>query len=118
METRNMVIHMECGCEASWVKSLEEVCPTQSVDKCVDLPTNPSSIWDVPNINWLISVLPVTKRNDWRSDPDIKSWEHTVKSLRDPLKKSCNIKGSLVFPPYRWTDREKSFSGSSNIQRG
>ena len=32
MKTRNVVIHMECGGETSWVKFLGEVWPTQSVD--------------------------------------------------------------------------------------
>ena len=32
METINLVIHMECDGEASWVKPLGEVCPNQSVD--------------------------------------------------------------------------------------
>ena len=41
MKTRNVVIHMECAGEASWVKYLREVCTTQSVDKWVDCLTNP-----------------------------------------------------------------------------
>ena len=40
-ETRNVVIHMECDGEASWVKSLGEVWPTQSVDQFWDWLTNP-----------------------------------------------------------------------------
>ena len=36
----------------------------------------------------------------------------------DLLKKICNLKGSVVFPPYRWTDGVKVFYVSRNIQRG
>ena len=50
MKTRNVVIHMECDGEASWVKSLGEVWPTQSLDQWVDWLTNPSSREEVPNI--------------------------------------------------------------------
>ena len=35
MKARNVVICMECDGEESWVKSLGEVCPTQSVDQWV-----------------------------------------------------------------------------------
>ena len=40
-----------------------------------------------------------------------------MKSLLELLKSICNLKGSLVFCPYRWPDGVKLFSGSSNIQR-
>ena len=33
MKTRNVVIHMECDGEASWLKPLGEAWPTQSVDQ-------------------------------------------------------------------------------------
>ena len=42
MKTRNLVIHMECDGEASWVKSLREVWPTQRVNQWVDWLTNTS----------------------------------------------------------------------------
>ena len=42
MKARNVVINMECDGEASWVKSLGESWPTQSVDQWVDWITNPS----------------------------------------------------------------------------
>ena len=32
MKSRNVVIHLECGVKASWVMSLGELFPTQSVD--------------------------------------------------------------------------------------
>ena len=41
MNTRKVVIHMECDGKAYWVISLVEVCPTQSVDQCVDWITKP-----------------------------------------------------------------------------
>ena len=65
--------------------------------KWVDWPTNPSSIWEVPKIDWIIAVLPGTKKNDGRPYPYIKSWAHPVKALRYLLKKSCNLRVSLMF---------------------
>ena len=40
-KTINVVIHMKCDVEESWVKLLGEVWPTQSVDQWVDWLTNP-----------------------------------------------------------------------------
>ena len=51
MKSRNVVIYMEWDGEATWVKLLGEVRPTQSVDQWVDWITNPSSVEEVPNIN-------------------------------------------------------------------
>ena len=34
------------------------------------------------------------------------------------MKKSCNLRGALVFFPYRWPDGLNEFSGSSNIKIG
>ena len=61
MKTRNVVFHMECDGEASWVNFLGEVWPTQSVDRWVYLITNPSSGEELPNIDYLVSVFPGTK---------------------------------------------------------
>ena len=43
MKYINVLIHMECDGEASWVKSLGESWTTQIVDQWVDWITNPSS---------------------------------------------------------------------------
>ena len=118
MKTRNVVIHMECDGEASWLKFLGDVWPIQSVDQWVNWLTNPSSGEEITNTNWLIVVFPVTKKNDGRPDPDIKSWAQPVKALRNLLKKSFNLKGSLVFFSYYYPDGLTEFSGSSNIQIG
>ena len=99
MKTRNVVIHMECDGDSSWVKSLGEVWPTQSVDQWVEWLTNTSSGEEVPKIDWLIAVFPGTKKDVGIPYPYIKSWEHPLKALRDLLKKSCNFRGSLVFCP-------------------
>ena len=93
MKTRNVVTRMEFDGEASWVKSLGELFPNQSVDQWVDWLTYPSSGEEVPNIDCIISVFPVTKKNYRRPDPGIKAWVHPVKELRDLSKKSCNLKG-------------------------
>ena len=58
----NVVINMKCNGMASWVSSLGEVWPTQSVDQWVYWITNPPSREDVPNIDWLIAVFPVTSK--------------------------------------------------------
>ena len=42
MKTINVGINMDCVGEASWVKSLGEVWPTQIVDQWVDWLTKPS----------------------------------------------------------------------------
>ena len=118
MKSRKVVIHMEFDGEASWVKFQVEVWTTQSVDQWVYWLTNPSSGEEVPNINFLIEVFPGTKKYDGRPDPDIKSWAQPVKALRDLRKKKCNLRGSLLFPPYLWPDGLKEFSGSSHIHRG
>ena len=117
IKTRNVLIYMECDGESSWLKFLGEVWPTQSVYQWLDCLTNPSSEEEVPNINWLISVFSGTKKNYGIPDPDIKSWVQPVKTLMDLLKKSCNLKGSLVFPPYCWPYGVKAFPVSMNIQR-
>ena len=67
MKSRSMVICVDCAGEASWVKFLGEVWTTKSVDQWLDWITNPSSVEEVPNINWFISVFPGTKKNDGRS---------------------------------------------------
>ena len=104
MKAINMVIHMEFDSDSSWVISLRKVWPTQSLDKWVNWLNNPSSGEEVPNIEWLTAVFPGTNRNYGRPDPGIKSWSWPMKSLRDVLKKSCNLKLSLVFSPYHWSD--------------
>ena len=41
MKTINVVIHIECDGDASWVNFLGEVWPNQSLDQWVDWLTNP-----------------------------------------------------------------------------
>ena len=78
--------------------------------------TNPSSGEELPNIDCIVTVFPGTKKNDGRPDPYIKSRVKPVKALRDLLENRCNLKGSLVFYPYRWPDELTEFSGSRKIQ--
>ena len=98
---------MECDGEASWVKLIGEVLTAQSVDQYLDWITNPSPGEEVPNTEWLIAVFPSAKIYDKKQDPDIKPWAQPVKTMGDLLKKSCNIRGSLVFSPYCWPDGVK-----------
>ena len=111
----NVVTNMEFDCEASWVRSLEEIRPTQIVDQWLDWLTNTSSGDESPNIDWLVELLLGTKKHDTRIDPGIKPWSHIVKTLRGIFKNICNLKVSLVFFPYRWADGVKLFSGNRNV---
>ena len=85
------------------------------MDKWADWLTKPSPGEEVPNIYCLVSVLPGTKENYGRPYPGIKSWAHPVKVLMDLLKNRYNLKWSLVFSPYHWTNEVKLFSRSNNI---
>ena len=67
----------------------------------IDWLTNPPSVEELPNIDWLIASFPGTKKNYSRPDPDINLWVQTVRVLNDILSNILNIKGSLVFFPYR-----------------
>ena len=62
---------------------------------------------EVPNIDRIIVVFPGIKKDNGKPEPSIKSWAQPVGSLKDPLKKRCNIKGALVLCPYRWPNRLK-----------
>ena len=62
MKSIKMVIYMECDGKSSWVRSLVEVWPNQSVDQWVDLITNPPSGEEVPNIELIIDILPGTNK--------------------------------------------------------
>ena len=84
-------------------------------DQWVDWLNNLSSKEEVPKIEWIIAVLPCTKKIYGRPYPGVKSWAHTLKALTGLFKKNCNLKSSLVFCPYHWPDGLKEFSGSSNI---
>ena len=48
IKTINVVIHMECDGDSSWLKFLVEVRPTQSVDQWMDWLTKSSSREEVP----------------------------------------------------------------------
>ena len=65
----------------------------------VDWITDPTSGCEVPNIECIIKVLPITRKNYGRPDSGIKSWAQPVKALKDILNKRQNLKGSMVFPP-------------------
>ena len=63
MKSRNLVIHMECDGEASWVLSLKILCPTQSLDQWVGWITYPPLVEEILNIDCLILVFPDTNKN-------------------------------------------------------
>ena len=54
MDSKKVVIHVECGGEAYWVRSLREVHKTQRIDQCIEL-------------------FPGTKKMYGSSDPGINS---------------------------------------------
>ena len=93
MKSRKVLIHMECGGKAYWVRLLGEVRPTQSYYKWVYCITNPPSGEEITNIDWIIVKFPGTKKNDGRPDPGIKSCAQPVKALKDLLKNKFNLKG-------------------------
>ena len=64
--------------------------------------TRPAPEDEVSIIDILIAVFPRGKKVYGEPDPSIKSWAQSVGALKEILKKRCNIKGSLVFYPYRW----------------
>ena len=74
MKTRNVVIHMEYDGEVCWVKFLGEVWTTQNFNQWVYCLTNPSSGEEVPNINWLVSVVPGPKKSYGVTEPGVNSW--------------------------------------------
>ena len=84
----------------------------------MDWITNPSSEKDFNNIDWPISELSSTKKNDGSKDPEIESWAQPVKTLKYLLDKRCNIKGSLVFCLFHCPDGIKSFLEASHTQSG
>ena len=88
------------------------------MDQCIDWLTNPPSVEEVPNIDWLIAIFQGIKKNDGKPYPGIKYWAQTLKALKDLLKKIFNLQGSLVFCPYRFPYEMKELSGISNIHRG
>ena len=107
IKNRNVVIHMECGGEPSWLKSLGEVWPNQILYQWLYWITNPSSVEEVLYIYWLVVVFPSTKKNYGIPDPDIKLWYQAVKLLSNLLNNRCNLRRPLVFFPYHWLDGVK-----------
>ena len=97
MKSRNVVIYMECDGKASWVRSLGEVCSTQSAGQCVDWLTKPPSGEKAPSIDWIIAVFPSTNKNDGRPYPGIKSWGKPLKALKYLVMKRFNLKWKLLF---------------------
>ena len=68
----NVVICMDCDGEASCEKSLRESFPTQTVDQWLNWFNNPSSGEEIPNIECIIALFLITKKNDGRLDPGIQ----------------------------------------------
>ena len=97
--------------------SLEEVWQNQSVYQWVQWITSTAPEAEVPKIDWPIEVLPGTKNNDWDLEPGISSWSQPVGTLKDILKKRCNLRDVLSFYPYCWTDGMKEFyNGGAHIE--
>ena len=51
IESRKVVINIDCDGEVSWIRPLEEVWSNQSVDQWIDWLTNPLSGEEVTNID-------------------------------------------------------------------
>ena len=61
MNDRRAMIHLERDDEEEWIKSLEEIRITHSVDQWAECLTRPYQEYEVPNIDLLISVFPEKK---------------------------------------------------------
>ena len=71
MHIRKMLVHMEFNYNIPWIRSLKELWTTQSVDQWVDWITIPSPVQQVPNIYCIISLFPITNKNNGIPDPEI-----------------------------------------------
>ena len=58
----------------------------------------------------LIEVFPGRKKDNGKPDPSIKSCAKPVGAIKDLLKNMYNLKGALVFCPYRWPNGQNFFS--------
>ena len=83
------------------------------MNQWVEWPDRPAPEYEVPNIDWLIAVFTGNKQDDGNTGPSIKSWAKKAGTLKYILKYIRNIKGALVFCPYRWPNELKEFSSSS-----
>ena len=74
MNSIKVVIQIYFDGKASWVISLGALWPTQSVYQWAYWITNPSSVDESPNINYLVAVFSGTNKNESRTDSGINSW--------------------------------------------
>ena len=79
VNSREVVIHLDCDGNKSWMSSLGKLFPTQSLDLRLDWMTNPPSGEELPKIDWLVVLFPITNKNYSWTDPDIRSWGKPVK---------------------------------------
>ena len=72
------------------------------MDQWVEWITRQATKDEVSNIDWIIAVFPVNKKDDVNTNPSIKSWAQPVGALNDLMKKICNLKVELVLCPHHW----------------
>ena len=107
INSRRVLINLECKGEEEWIKSLEEVWISQSEDQWVEFITMPDLEDEVPNINCLIVLFTGNKKDDGKTDPSIKSWSQPVGALKELLKKICKQKEALLLSHYHWPNELK-----------
>ena len=92
------------------MRALGEVGKTQSVYQWVQWLTRPAPEDEVPNIYWIISLFPVTKKDNGNPNPGNNLWVKPVVALKDLLNNKCDLKRELVFCTYHFIDVLKEFS--------
>ena len=48
--------------------------------------TSPDPEYEVPNIDWIIALFSVTKKDDGSPDPSTKSWAQSMGALKGLIK--------------------------------
>ena len=75
--------------------------------------TRPALEVEVSGFDWIIALCTRNKKDDGDPDPSIHSWAQQVGSLKELLKKRCNLKWALVLCPYIWPNGLKGFSSGT-----
>ena len=56
------------------------------MDQWVGYLTSPDPEYEVPNIDWIIALFSVTKKDDGSPDPSTKSWAQSMGALKGLIK--------------------------------
>ena len=78
VNSRKVVVHLECEYDASSLKSLGDVRTTKIVEQLLGWLTRSDPKEYTPNIYWIILIFLGIKKYDGRPDRYIKSWAQPV----------------------------------------